>query len=440
MYAILDIETTGGQYNEEGITEIAIYRFDGHEIVDQFSSLVNPERPIQPYVAKLTGITNQMVSRAPKFYEIAKRVVEITDSCTLVAHNANFDSRILKTEFNRLGYAYERKSLCTVELSKILLPGLPSYSLGKLTKHLGIPLSNRHRAQGDAKATVSLFQLLLSKDSNKTIIGQSIKHQEKTTLHSKHLSFIENAPTEIGVYYLYNDAGKMIYIGSGKNIRKKLTQHFTYQNNKSKRLQAETTSVAHEKAGTLLIASIKELEEIRKNKPLYNKRSSGRLYTHQLSTTVDASGYIRLQIDKADGRKRSLTTFSNLQQAETWVARMLEENELTVPENTTLSAQEYNEKIQDVLDKNTLYNKNVLLVDRGRTTGEKALLWISKGWVVGYGFYTLNHQITQLDILKNIITPIADVKNATHLINKHLRHHPMQKMISLHPDAQNNNL
>src|SRR5690554_7512450 len=138
MYAILDIETTGGKYNEEGITEIAIYRFDGHEVVDQFSSLVNPERPIQPYVAKLTGINANMLRRAPKFYEVAKRVIEITQDCTIVAHNASFDRRILATEFRRLGYNYERESLCTIELAKKLIPDLPSYSLGKLTKHLGI--------------------------------------------------------------------------------------------------------------------------------------------------------------------------------------------------------------------------------------------------------------------------------------------------------------
>ena len=94
MYAILDIETTGGKFNEEGITEIAIYKFDGHTIVDQFISLVNPEKEIQQFVVGLTGINNKMLQNAPKFYEIAKRVIEITKDCTLVAHNTTFDYRI----------------------------------------------------------------------------------------------------------------------------------------------------------------------------------------------------------------------------------------------------------------------------------------------------------------------------------------------------------
>ena len=134
-YAILDIETTGGKYNEEGITEIAIYRFDGDKVVDQFASLVNPEIPIQPFVVNLTGINNAMLRTAPKFHEVAKRIIEITNDAILVAHNAQFDNRILTTEFDRLGYNFDKQTLCTVELAKQLMPDMASYSLGKLVKH-----------------------------------------------------------------------------------------------------------------------------------------------------------------------------------------------------------------------------------------------------------------------------------------------------------------
>ncbi|MDG2281042.1 MAG: 3'-5' exonuclease, partial [Flavicella sp.] len=175
MYAIIDIETTGGKFNEEGITEVAIYRFDGHEIVDQFISLVNPERPIQPFVVNLTGITEKMVRTAPKFHEVAKRIIEITQDCVFIAHNTSFDYRIIRTEFGRLGYDFFRETLCTVELSKELIPDMPSYSLGKLCKSLGIPMNDRHRASGDALATVKLFKLLLDKDLDKNITKSSIK-------------------------------------------------------------------------------------------------------------------------------------------------------------------------------------------------------------------------------------------------------------------------
>lgn len=441
MYAILDIETTGGQYNEEGITEIAIYRFDGHEVLDQFSSLINPERPIQPYVAKLTGITNNMLVRAPKFYEVAKRIVEITDGCTIVAHNASFDSRILATEFNRLGYSFDRKSLCTVELAKRLIPDLPSYSLGKLVKHLGIPLSNRHRAQGDAKATVSLFKLLLSKDKNKEIIAVSVKGNSKKSLHSGHLEIIENLPSETGVYYMYNHQKELIYIGRGKNIKKKVIQHFTNQNNKSKRLQTEVETVAYEKTGSVLISLIKELEEIKKNTPLYNNKTTKRLHTHQLRTTVDEDGFIQLKIEKSDGRKRPLITFSNYHQAEMWTKKFLELNEFSIPEqekkfkkrsvDLSEKAEQYNNRMREILTQFSLFGKNMLLIDRGRTIEERSLIWIEDGSVKGYGFYDLNHQITQPEILNNIITPIVDVPNTTHIVQKHLRTHKVIKTIPL---------
>jgi len=170
MYAIIDIETTGGKYDEEGITEIAIYKFDGRQIVDEFISLVNPKRPIQPFVVKLTGITEKMVKTAPKFSEIAQKIIEITKDCLFVAHNISFDYRILRTEFNRLGYDYVRETLCTIEVSKQLIPDIESYSLGKLCKSLNIPMNGRHRASGDALATLQLFKLLLSKNIDQNII------------------------------------------------------------------------------------------------------------------------------------------------------------------------------------------------------------------------------------------------------------------------------
>ena len=175
MYAIVDVETTGGKYEEEGITEIAIYQYDGNRVTDQFISLINPERPIQPFVANLTGINEKMLRNAPKFFEVAKRIVEITTNCVLVAHNASFDYRMLRTEFDRLGFDFDRETLCTVELSKKLLPNIESYKLGRLVRSLGIPLSDRHRAAGDARATVELLKLLLNKDGEKEIVIKQIK-------------------------------------------------------------------------------------------------------------------------------------------------------------------------------------------------------------------------------------------------------------------------
>lgn len=267
MYAILDIETTGGKYNQESITEIAIYRFNGHEITDRFISLINPERRIHPFVVNLTGIDNHMLRNAPKFHEVAKRIVEITEGCILVAHNAPFDYRMLRTEFKRLGFYYERKILCTVELSQKLIPGKESYSLGKLARSLGIPVTNRHRAEGDARATTRLFKLLLAKDSTKTIIKEVVNG---ALTNPTWLNIVEDLPVKTGVYYVHNTQGDIVYIGSGKNIRSSVNQHFTGRSKLAKAIQKNVSSVTHEETGNTLIAALKVHWEIRKNQPAYN--------------------------------------------------------------------------------------------------------------------------------------------------------------------------
>ena len=459
MYAILDIETTGGKYNEEGITEIAIYKFDGHNIVDQFSSLVNPEKPIQPFVVNLTGINNEMLRHAPKFYEVAKRIIEITDGCIMVAHNALFDNRILTTEFDRLGYHFDKETLCTVELAKKLIPDMPSYSLGKLVRALGIPLSDRHRAQGDAKATVALFKMLLAKDTSKQIITETLRKDPKQQLAPKLLDIIDNIPSETGVYYMHNEAGNIIYIGNSKNIKKRLMQHFTSDNRKAKKMQLEVKSVTFEKTGNELISLLKESEETRQNKPLFNRSLSRTLFTHQLTSFVDENGYINLQIEKADGRKKAITTFSNFQQAKSSIFRITDENnlcqKLTGLEsggkscfNYSLkecygacinkeSSEDYNTRVKAFLEKNSYETQNMLIIDRGREIDERSVILIENGVYKGYGFYNLNYQINNPEILKSIINPMENNRNVQHIIQNYLRKNKVLKTVNLSTNTVN---
>jgi DNA polymerase-3 subunit epsilon len=270
LYAILDIETTGGKFNEEGITEVAIYKFDGHEVVDQFISLVNPERPIQEFVVKLTGINSKMLKNAPKFYEIAKRIIEITTDCVLVAHNTSFDYRILRTEFDRLGFDFQRNTLCTVELSQQLIKGQPSYSLGKLTKSLGIPISGRHRASGDALATIQLFKLLLEKDVQKNIIQNSIKYFDNRRKKQKLQNLIEEVPRVLGVFYIHDTNGKVIFIGKGKNIKSEVNKLFLKTTKRAIKIQERATSVSFNKTGSELITRLKYHLELETLSPKFN--------------------------------------------------------------------------------------------------------------------------------------------------------------------------
>ncbi|WP_046757197.1 exonuclease domain-containing protein [Kordia jejudonensis] len=453
MYAIVDIETTGGKYNEEGITEIAIYKFDGHEIVDQFISLVNPERDIQPFVVNLTGINSKMLRDAPKFYEIAKRVVEITQDCIIVAHNAMFDYRILQLEFKRLGFPFNRKSLCTVELSKKLIPEMESYKLGKLVRALGIPMSDRHRASGDALATVKLFKVLLDKDVEKNIIQQAVKTEIRKKVATRLLDIVENLPSATGVYYMHNVKGDIIYIGKSKNIKKRVNQHFTGTNNKSKKIQKQVATVTFERTGSELIALLKESEEIKRKKPMYNRAQRKTVFQYAMASYKDANGYIGLRIEKADGRKKHITTFTNMSQAKHVMFKLTAEfrlcqkiNELdpsktqcfpyTIKECNGACIQEeavesYNKRVQEAIEKYSYQNKNMLIIDKGRVHDERSAILIENGIYKGFGFYSLNYQVTNTEVLKSIITPMENNRDVQHIIQSHLRKKNRFKIILL---------
>lgn len=371
MYAILDIETTGGKYNEEGITEIAIHKFDGLQVIDQFISLVNPERDIQPFVENLTGINSKMLKTAPKFHEVAKRIVEITEGTVIVAHNAQFDYRILRTEFRRLGYNFERKTLCTVDLSKKLIPDAESHSLGKLVRSLGIAVSDRHRANGDALATLKLFKLLLSKDSDKSIIKQVMRAENLGELSQRQIDIVSQLPSETGVYYMYNKDGELVYLGRSKNIQRSVNKHFTNDGKKSRQLQKETKKVTFELTGSELIAFLKEEEELQRNRPRFNA----------------------------------------------WQDR----NEIS----PKFSKNGHDERITSI------EGSNLLIIDKGRTVGERSAIWIRNGKLQGIGYYELNHQIKNIHILESIITPMSSDDHSMHIIETYLKKRKGIKIIDL---------
>ncbi|MGA1340141.1 MAG: PolC-type DNA polymerase III [Flavobacteriaceae bacterium] len=272
MYAIIDLETTGGKYNQEGITEVAIYKFDGLHVVDQLISLVNPETPIQPFVEKLTGISDSMVRTAPKFHELAKRIIEITEGCVLVAHNAQFDYRILKLCYDRLGYTYERKTVCTVDLAKKLIPDQASYSLGKLVKSLGIPIHDRHRASGDALATLKLFQVLLEKDLEKGLFHSMTKGPEQSLVSDKQWALVQQIPDTHGVIVLLSKDEKAVYLFSDKNMYKATYQLFLSGDDHHKRVLKETKNIEAFPSGNSLMTQILHHVYLKTLKPKYNRR------------------------------------------------------------------------------------------------------------------------------------------------------------------------
>ncbi len=401
-----------------------------------------------------------MLRNAPKFYEVAKRIVEITEGSILVAHNAKFDYRILRTEFKRLGFDFSKETLCTVELAKDLIPDQPSYSLGKLTRSLGIPVSDRHRAAGDAQATVQLFKMLLAKDLDKKIIQESIRLEPKYQMEPRLLDIIESLPSITGVYYMHNAEGEIVYIGKSKNIRKRVNQHFTSDNPKSKKMQLHVAAVTYEDTGSELVALLKESEEIKRNKPFFNRALKRNIFSHGLFSFTDDNGYINLKVGRVNGKEKPITTFSNMKSAKSFISRATEEHNLCQKLtglhytsgncfNYTIKQclgacideehiHEYNKRAIEVIDYHRFENQNMVIIDRGRAVDERSAILIEDGIFKGYGFYNLNYQITNIEVLQSIITPMQHNRDNQHIIQTYLRHKRKKlKIIKLDTNLNN---
>ena len=400
-----------------------------------------------------------MLRTAPKFYEVAKRIVEITEDCIVVAHNSEFDYRILRTEFNRLGFDYKRKTLCTVDLAKQLIPDQASYSLGKLTRSLGIPVSDRHRANGDAMATVKLFKMLLAKDVKKIIIQEAIKSEPKFQMEPNLKTIIEELPSITGVYYIHNAQGDVIFIGKSKNIKNRINQHFTSISKKSKKIQIQVAAVTYEATGNELIAILKEKEELNRIKPIHNRGAQQITFSYALYSFMDEYGYINLKIEKADGRKKWITTFANRQSAKSFLSNAVEQYQLC-PKLSGLydtksscfkydlkecfgaciqkeNPEEYNKRVHQLIQKNSYDSKDIAIVDRGREIDEHSVLLIENGVFKGLGFFNLNYQINNIDVLETLITPMENTREIQHIIQNYLRRNKGLKIVELFKKSTN---
>jgi DNA polymerase-3 subunit epsilon len=453
MYSIVDIETTGGDKNNSRITEIAIYRFDGEKIVDEFVTLVNPECHIPEFITRLTGINNEMVANAPRFYEIAKRIVEITRETTFVAHNAAFDYNFIKSEFESLGYVYELPSLCTVKLSRKLLQGHSSYSLGKLCADLGIRIEGRHRAGGDAYATVKLFEMLLLESNGVIDTDVSNKRRKKQSNHPVIKSdLIKDLPIKAGVYYLKDKNGDVIYIGKSKNIRAHAINHLSgNQTTKHQAMVEEIASIDFMLTGNELIALLKESEEIQLLQPKYNKVQKHKNLPISLFTYVDRNNYIRFILKKSGELNYPLTSFSTMEEAVQSLYKWIDDYGLCqklcglyegnqgcfqyqlkqckgacVGEET---AAEYNKRAELLINKLELGYTNLVVLDKGRRADEFSVVYIENGVYHGYGFFDASESITSPQQFKEYIGKEENSRDAKLIIKQYLKNHKPYKVI-----------
>lgn len=321
-YSIIDIETTGGHRSGNKITEIAIINVNGEEIIEEFSTLIDPEIRIPYYITALTGISNEMVQGAPKFYEVAKKIVEMTEGRIFVAHNVFFDFNFIKHEFSELGYSFSRPKLCTVQLSKKHLPGHNSYSLGKICEDLKIENQARHRAMGDAKATYELFKLILQKvDTDDEIMEESKKIAIPPALNRFEF---EKLPNQTGVYYFYDSQGALLYIGKSNDIKKRIAQHFHPDLKIKRDIQLKTMVakidyvVLHDELAALLY----ECHEIKKYFPRFNVKLKRKRFPYILKLKLDDAGILKIIRTHNDGSENPYFAVKNKNVAEAKIDRI----------------------------------------------------------------------------------------------------------------------
>jgi DNA polymerase-3 subunit epsilon len=452
VYAVVDIETTGGSARLERITEIAIYLHDGKRIVEEYSTLVNPERTIPYFITSLTGITNEMVEDAPKFYEVAKKIVEMTEGAVFVAHNARFDYSFIRQEFGMLGYNFRRPLLDTVALSRKLLPGHKSYSLGKLCTDLGIEINGRHRASGDALATVRLLEMLLERDGALRS-GSLIRNRKASKLHpALDLARLEEIPEEPGVYYFYNEEGDVIYIGKSCNLFQRVNTHLS--NNTSARameMRSMIADITWETTGSELIALLLESAEIKKKKPLFNRAQRRTGYPWGIYSFTDGNGYLCFEYRRVTGDAVPLALFSSRDNVRGRLEQIISRYELCQKlcglydtggpcfhRQVSLcrgaccgeeKPAEYNERAMMALDEFIFRERNFFIIDRGRDIEERSAVKILNGKYAGYGYFNINEVGFGLEAVHECITNAPDNRDIQVIIKSWLKNHRVERII-----------
>ena len=445
MYAIVDIETTGGYAENHRMTEIAIYHHDGMQITDVFQTLINPGRRVPYFITGLTGITTDMVREAPSFSDIAEEIYGWLKDRVFVAHNAHFDYSFLKKEFEDAGIHWSTRKLCTVRLGRKIIPGLDSYSLGRLAESLGIKIPDRHRAAGDAAATAKIFDLLLKRDME-GVIEKALKRNSGETILPPNLSKEEfdRLPAKTGVYYFHDAHGNIIYVGKANNIKKRIAGHFTGDAREWNRsnIRNEIHHISYELTGNELIALILESQEIRKRWPKYNLAQKYRVEEWGIFDYEDQNGYLRLVVNLVTRNSKPLITFSTKGDAWNFLWEKVKASELC-PKLSGLqtakgpcyahqsgsckgacqgveSTEEYNWRAQQSIDSFFGTGETVAIIGRGRIREEKSLVLVEKGNYLGFGFFNNDVAIDSFDTAKSYIQVSKENRVVQNLINSYL--------------------
>ncbi|MGN6602490.1 MAG: exonuclease domain-containing protein [Ginsengibacter sp.] len=453
LYAIVDIETTGGYASANGIIEIAVIITDGTKVVNQFHTLLNPYYSIPRFIQSLTGITNEMVEGERDFRSIADELYQLLHDKVFVAHNVNFDYSFVKHHLLQCGYNLNCKKLCTVRLGRQIIPGLRAYGLGKICKHLDIEIEERHRARGDAEATAKLFHYLLEIDTNGHV-QTMLKTSSKEQFLPPNVPAVEikKLPSDPGVYYFHDKKGKVIYVGKAKNLKKRVNSHFS--NNKPNRQKQEFLKkiyhISYEKTATELMAFILESTQIKKLWPEQNRSQKRFEQTYGMYYFEDSNGYLRLCIEKKRRNIKALYTFNLLADGYSLLRKLVDEFELcprlcflqsaNVQCQSLLikkcngaceqieNTKDYNERVMKCIEFLENELPTFALLDTGLSREEQSCILVEKGKFYGMGYLPADSNIHHVDDVKNYLTPYVENDYIRGMIFKHVKMYPYKKV------------
>ena len=453
MYAIVDIETTGSFAANNGITELAIVLYDGKRITNRYETLVNPLQSIPRYVQALTGITDEMTASAPLFEEIAAEVYEYLKDAIFLAHNVNFDYSFIKHQLATCGFDLNTKKLCTIRLSRKVFPSQPSYSLGNLCRQLGIELSNRHRAGGDADATVRLFEKILANDTQGHVqFMLKGKNKEQYLPPNLPAEQIDRLPYTAGVYYFHDQKGKVIYVGKAKNVKSRVRSHFSNNNphHQKQEFLRNIYSISWQDCGTELMAYLFECIEIKRLWPKYNRSLKRFEQTYGMYVFEDRNGYMRLVIEKRKRHIQPIYTFSLLAEGQTLLRKLVRQFGLCpklcfvqtdddacagIKDQYCSGACEqkepasvYNERLSRAIQSLTESLPSFALADNGRHGREYSYVLIERGKFYGMGYLETDITIRDIDGLKDHLTAYPENDYMRGLVYQYAARWPNKKI------------
>lgn len=452
-YAIVDIETTGGNASHSRITEIAIVIHDGKNVIHRWETLVNPEKEIPPAIFALTGITNEMVKDAPRFDFISDQVFELLSNRVFVAHNVNFDYSFVRHELEQAGLKWTAKKLCTVRAARKIRPGLLSYSLGKLCNTLEINLDNRHRAGGDADATAILFSRLLEWDADK-VMDVMIKKTSQDQSLPPNLSQedFDQLPDKPGVYYFYDEHKKVIYIGKALSIKKRVVSHFGGHKITLQRqhFMRDIYHITYEICGTELMALLLECSEIKQLWPIHNKALKRFEPKFGLFEYEARNGYKYLAVGKLAKNQKCLETFDHIYGGINLLQELAQKFDIdsrfckyggmadgvfTTQENTFSlpDIDLHNDQIQAAIDFYLNSRSSFAIIDKGRTTDERSCILVEKGQFYGMGYLDSHVVITVSNQIKEHIKQYKPNQYSTQLVLNHAQKYP-RKVVFFNKD------